>query len=273
MINFVNSEVDFKKIDRATPPVDPNLLIRYSVYMNDFFQLSLPRRIIRYVFDATAVLAQGFLFTFLKSNWDSLTMYFIGPIYCFYAIGLFVKHHDPDYMDGIRWLRHKCCACLIVFVILQSVLGAFAMGAICSTADEFLSDSFSAAITIIGLIVIFPLSLIAMVRLILKALNPATVIPELSPVRSVIYRTISDLGIWAVGCMMLSFLYTMAAQALDVQGKPTMHPAMAILFTFLMGLLFYFPSRFHLILEAHRDVSNWISFLVAIASLAFYLSW
>ncbi|GEM_PF-5708750 len=232
-----------------------------------------PRRIFRFLFDTAAVAVQGVLFELFRTHWDSIAVHLVAPVYLFYGIGLLWKRDDPDYMNGLRWFGSRCMPCLILFVILQSVLGALAVGAFSVTVSELFPPAFETYFLIVSLVFMFPLSLSTMIYLVLGSRRDDTGAHRFDAgVHGQRMRLFAaDFAVWCLGCIMLSFLYSMADQASIPAESPGLRLFLSLLFTFLMGLMFYFPSRFHLILEAPRDASNWISAILSLAALSAYL--
>lgn len=233
------------------------------------------RKIFRSAFDLSMVVLEVLFFGLLVRRWEDLTFKLYLPAYLLYCFGLSFKHHDPDYMRGLAWFSRKKLFWVAVFLLLQTTLGALAFGSLQVILDTNKPAGFLLALDILALLILFPLALMVMVRLIQKARKQALVPASSSATPASARRSplayFSDFGMWIMGLVLLAFFYNQASMIKQPLG-PTFYGILGSLFlTFALGLLFYFPARFHYILENPRDKWNWISFISAMVLFALFL--
>jgi len=227
------------------------------------------RRLLRLAMDAAMVAAELLLFGLLASRWESLTAKLILPAYLLYCAGLFAKGADPAYLDGLSWFSRAGLFWIVSFCALQTVLGALALGSLTEIVGG--RGGRQTAAIVAGLILVFPLALAAMIRLLRLAARPPAAVPPGSGRRRLLGRLTADAGVWAMGLVLMAFFHHLGSASAFPFRAGAAGMAGALLLAFLLGLLFYFPARFHYILEARRDPANWIGFFSAILLFALFL--
>ena len=244
----------------------------------------IDRRILRILFDLATVLVEIFFFDDLVRQWDEMTAGLFFFVYLAYCAGLWTKRRDRAYMQGLVWFSDKKLFWISSFFLLQTVLGAMAFASFQETSKTFIPKGMGTFLNPAVLILVFPMAFALMIRLVRQArrdfsksmsmdkagdLKPADSSP--ANFTSMGFGLISDLGIWLMGLSLLSFFYNLA-QKIVINLDFTFWGMVGALFlSFALGLLFYYPARFHIILENPKDRSNWIGFFGAMVLFAWFL--
>lgn len=230
------------------------------------------RRVFRLAFDLTVVVFETVFFGALVSRWEDLTFKLILPAYVLYCFGLVFKVRDREYLRGLSWFSRKRLFWIGTFLLLQTTLGALAFGSLMVILDMKKPSGGMVVLSVVSLLVLFPLALAMTIRLLLRARKA---FPDPFPERNDGSRggrpAVSDLGIWAMGLVLLAFFYSLAPRSSVAGGGSVFSVLGAFILIAALGLLFYYPARFHYILEDHRDPWNWVGFFSSMIFFALFL--
>ena len=226
------------------------------------------RRAYHIAFDVLMFVLQIVLFDYLVAHWNEVTFQLYLPVYLTYCAGLYFKRYDERYLAGLRWFHGRNLFWVISFYALQTTVGAMAFGSCEILLGIEGRGGLSALVGLTALVLVFPLSLAVMIYL---AVQSKRIPPALSPGRRKVYQLVSDVGIGGMGTILLSFFHHLRSQVVTPLDLSLPGILGAVVLASALGILFYFPARFHYVLEEPKDKANWRSFVLVMVLFAIYL--
>ncbi|MBN1274086.1 MAG: hypothetical protein JXB26_17620 [Candidatus Aminicenantes bacterium] len=229
------------------------------------------RSAFRVFFDLSLFLIYVLVFRPLAENWMGLTFKLYLPVYLLYTSGLFFKQYQPDYMNGVHRLGKNYPLIILVLLTLQASVGGLAFGSFQILLDIEHAGGWLTLVNITALCLLVPLSASVMIFLLIKAGEKNRRPLLLSRKCKIFYAFFSDLGLWSMGLVILSFFYNQAEKMTFPFGRNIAGILAAFFVSAVLGFVFYLPVRIHVILENPKDRSNWISFFLTLIFFAAFL--